>query len=165
MRGTPVGVTYSIAGRYNYEFIGGPDLKPDLSPQVNNSCHTDLMAAIRVQEYLCQTANVASVMTYAEYELFTKEVMSSSFDRAKHSRYAFLGSILPFIRTAMRFTPQILKAGSAMYGVGRDIHAAMREDTAVKRRAMQSTKMPSRGPLANISFQPKDKAEPPLPEV
>jgi len=67
VRGVPDGVTYSIAGRLNYEFIPGAELKSDLTRQENTSCETDLLAALRVQEYLKDTVAVSRVMTVEEY--------------------------------------------------------------------------------------------------
>lgn len=48
VRGVPDGVTYSISGRLNYEFIAGSELKADLVPENNHTTHTDLLAALRV---------------------------------------------------------------------------------------------------------------------
>ena len=67
VRGAPDDVTYGVSGRYNYEFIGGPELKPDLSVQENPTSANDLAAAVRVQEYLADTVSVAQVMTNHEY--------------------------------------------------------------------------------------------------
>lgn len=101
VRGVPDNVTYSIAGRLNYEFTGGPELKADLSCQINETSETDLAAAVRVQEYLADAISVGQVLTNMEYQIFVNEVNSSLFDRSRHSRYAFLGAILPLLRTAI----------------------------------------------------------------
>lgn len=63
-------MTYSISGRLNYEFIAGSELKADLMPEPNTSTHTDLHAALRVQEYLCDSVSVGHVMTCSEYRHF-----------------------------------------------------------------------------------------------
>lgn len=63
----PDGVTYSVAGRLNYEFIAGSELKADLVPEPNATTNTDLQAALRVQEYLNDAVSVGHVMTCSEY--------------------------------------------------------------------------------------------------
>lgn len=110
-RGAPHGVTYSVNGTLNYEFTGGPDLKPDLPNQENETSQTDLDAALRVQEYLEHQVGVSTVLTSAEYVQFVHEVYHSLFDRSRHSRYAGLGMIMPFLRTAARYLPQMISAG------------------------------------------------------
>jgi hypothetical protein len=108
VRGVPNGVTYSISGRLNYEFVAGSELKADLVPEPNTTTHTDLQAALRVQEYLSDAVSVGHVMACSEYRHFVQEVNSNLFDRSRHSRYAFLGSILPILRTAVQYAPRLL---------------------------------------------------------
>jgi hypothetical protein len=68
VRGVPDGVTYSISGRLNYEFVAGSELKADLSPEPNSTTQTDLLAALRVQEYLSDAVSVGHIMTCSEYK-------------------------------------------------------------------------------------------------
>lgn len=120
---------------------------------MNETSETDLAAAVRVQEYLADAISVGQVLSNLEYQIFVNEVNQSLFDRSRHSRYAFLGAILPLLRTAIQFIPRVINAGSTAYNVGRDIHAALREARPVRKAMLGPQKGVGHGRRAMLGGQ------------